>query len=105
MKREHGEVYPLGTDTVAAPATVSGECPSNATGAMCREGELDTLTREARRPAIASKINRTGMYREISMTILISVNQSNSVRLLHHIMSPPKGGATHRHVKRDWLGI
>jgi hypothetical protein len=25
IKREHGEAYPSGTDTVAAPATVSGE--------------------------------------------------------------------------------
>ena len=25
MKREHGEGYPSGTETVAAPATVSGE--------------------------------------------------------------------------------
>jgi hypothetical protein len=25
MKREHGEAYPKGTETVAAPATVSGE--------------------------------------------------------------------------------
>ena len=25
MKREHGKAYPIGTETVAAPATVSGE--------------------------------------------------------------------------------
>lgn len=25
MKREHGEAYPKGTETVAAPATVNGE--------------------------------------------------------------------------------
>ena len=27
IKREHGAAYPSGTKTVAAPATVSGECP------------------------------------------------------------------------------
>jgi hypothetical protein len=44
MKREHGEAYPIGTETVAAPATVSGERRLNyATGdEPGRQGEAET---------------------------------------------------------------
>src|SRR3546814_3673252 len=53
MKWEHGEAYPIGTETVAAPATVSGErhptshWPDFGAGKAEWSGDL-----RARRPAI-----------------------------------------------------
>src|SRR3546814_19150643 len=53
MKWEHGEAYPIGTETVAAPATVSGErhptshWPDFGAGKAEWSGDM-----RARRPAI-----------------------------------------------------
>src|SRR5690606_25476389 len=56
VKREHGEAYPSGAESVAAPATVSGErCPNatglvpgRRTGAMNREpGDLPSAAAHA----------------------------------------------------------
>ena len=47
MKREHGEAYPSGAETVAAPATVSGELHRNwPLAGNGWEGAMDAATRE-----------------------------------------------------------
>ena len=80
---------------MAAPATVSGKRPSSATGAMCWEGERDAWIREARRPAVASNTNRTGICREGSMATLSAVNPVDSMGFLYHVLSPAMGRMIH----------
>ena len=46
MKREHGERYPLGPNSVAAPATVGEKYTLNTTGITYWEGEVDTMDRK-----------------------------------------------------------
>jgi iron complex transport system ATP-binding protein len=53
MKREHGEAYPIGTETVAAPATVSGERRLTMPLAISREGKAKL------RPASQETCHRT----------------------------------------------
>jgi hypothetical protein len=65
IKREHGEAYPKGTETVAAPATVSGKPAAHATapiaGGKARTGDDP----RARRPAIQTQhFYPDGAFRE-----------------------------------------
>ena len=62
IKREHGVAYPSGTETVAAPATVSGECiPAWPLASFAGKAGMHGDPR-ARRPAGAIRAKSPNFY-------------------------------------------